>query len=203
MQDEFGFLSITQAMGTHRKFLLKALELTSGPVLELGMGYESTPYLHKYCEAKGRFLYSVDHHFEWVQKFLYLQSSNHLIECICSKEDQEKQKHYSDNCIFVEDKLYISAYDNLRVQEILDLRDRWSVVLIDHIGERRKEEVKRLMHKTDIFVLHDTESDLSVHNWGELWPLFKNRIDDISAYPNSTALSLTIDVAKEFQDCLL
>lgn len=203
MLDKYNFLPIRDAVGTHRKFLLKALQCTTGPVLELGMGLESTPYLHAYCEGEKRFLHSLDHHIIWASKFTHLRTDQHQVDCIAGLEDIQAQEYAHDMGLFVDDANYVKLYDDPRVQEVFDSQERWGVVLIDHIGERRKEEVKRLMHKVDIFVLHDTESDESVHNWGELWPLVKYRVDDLSMYPNTTALSQTVDVQKVFSSVLL
>lgn len=56
----------------HRHFLWRALECTSEsglPVLELGVGDGSTPFLRQYCNDSGRLLLSYDSNKEWALKF--------------------------------------------------------------------------------------------------------------------------------------
>lgn len=56
----------------HRHFLWAALECTSKssfPVLELGVGDGSTPFLRKYCSDAGRVLLSYDSNREWALKY--------------------------------------------------------------------------------------------------------------------------------------
>lgn len=48
------------AYATHLEGLAWALAHTTGPVVELGGGWYSTPMLHGFCEAQGRDLYTVE-----------------------------------------------------------------------------------------------------------------------------------------------
>lgn len=57
--------------GSHRAMLWLALEATKHlklPVLELGAGFGSTPFLKKYCESAGLILMSYDYSEEWTKK---------------------------------------------------------------------------------------------------------------------------------------
>jgi hypothetical protein len=54
---------------THLPPLCRALSNTAGPVLEVGMGHGSTPFLSLYCWVVDRRLVSVDSDQEWVAKF--------------------------------------------------------------------------------------------------------------------------------------
>lgn len=56
----------------HRRLLWQALEATKHlklPVLELGCGYGSTPFLQQYCKDNGLELFSYDFNKEWADKF--------------------------------------------------------------------------------------------------------------------------------------
>lgn len=67
--DEFGFLSPqTDSWASHRPMLLLGLQLTTGPVTELGSGESSTPDLIKYCAGSGRAFNSFDSNKEWAEK---------------------------------------------------------------------------------------------------------------------------------------
>lgn len=46
-----------------------ALARSGGPVLEVGIGHFSTPFLHEYCNADGRLLISVEAHEQWRASF--------------------------------------------------------------------------------------------------------------------------------------
>lgn len=46
-----------------------ALGRSTGPVLEVGIGHFSTPFLHEYCTADGRLLVSVEAHEGWRVSF--------------------------------------------------------------------------------------------------------------------------------------
>lgn len=66
------FLNIQSSWGSHRKLLHMALESTCyevDPVIELGCGYESTPYLREYCQEYGRNFFSYENKVEWAVKF--------------------------------------------------------------------------------------------------------------------------------------
>ncbi len=66
------FLKDVANWSNHRHLLWPALEQTKHlklPVLELGCGDGSTPYLKKYCEDNGLELVSYDFHPEWAAKF--------------------------------------------------------------------------------------------------------------------------------------
>lgn len=54
---------------SHLSALLACLAVTSGPVLELGVGYFSTPQLHAFCGANLRPLVSVEQDPEWMAQF--------------------------------------------------------------------------------------------------------------------------------------
>lgn len=66
--------------GTHTEALAWAVVVTDGPVVEMGMGWHSTPMLHGLCEGMGRELYSVDPLQEWIEPFRRFECSwHHLI----------------------------------------------------------------------------------------------------------------------------
>lgn len=66
------FTQITSNWDSHRPLLWEALEATKHlklPVLELGCGEGSTPFLRKYCADEGLKLYSYDYKKEWAEKY--------------------------------------------------------------------------------------------------------------------------------------
>ena len=157
---------------THRRLLLKALEATTGPVLEVGIGYHSTPYLHEYCQERGRLLVSCEAYPDWLAKFEHLATEGHkVLRC---------QKNYAD--------APVEQYP-------------WGVALIDHgPDEQRHVEAIRAASKAQIVVIHDTEPLHEVaYILKCVWPYYRYRIDDQNgglAEGWTTALSNFIDVSK-------
>lgn len=66
------FLNGVDNWSNHRYLLWEALEATKHlklPVMELGCGNGSTPFLRQYCSDNGIELYSYDSNKEWADKF--------------------------------------------------------------------------------------------------------------------------------------
>lgn len=66
------FLKDLSAWGSHRVLLFEALEATKEspfPVVELGCGDNSTPYLMEYCEKAKRVFFSFDSDKMWAEKY--------------------------------------------------------------------------------------------------------------------------------------
>lgn len=66
------FLRNVQNWDNHRPLLWWALQQTESsslPILELGCGEGSTPYLQDYCKRTGRTLISYDYNKEWADKY--------------------------------------------------------------------------------------------------------------------------------------
>jgi hypothetical protein len=64
--------------GSFLRALVRALELTDGPVLELGAGNWSTPFLHQYCQGY-RDLVTVENHPDFRDRYSPLVSETHHI----------------------------------------------------------------------------------------------------------------------------
>jgi hypothetical protein len=56
----------SQRYGTHIPILLKAVEVTHGPILELGCGLNSTPFLYWLCKDQDRKFVSYDNSRLWI-----------------------------------------------------------------------------------------------------------------------------------------
>jgi hypothetical protein len=67
--------------GTHLPLLMRAIINTTGPVLELGVGWNSTPVLHEACS--GRLLVSVENEPQWAENFRFLETPQHRIVYDC------------------------------------------------------------------------------------------------------------------------
>lgn len=67
---------------THLPALMRALERSTGPVLELGMGLFSTPYLHYACLLAGRHLVSYESNAVWAERFIAYRGPRHDIRVV-------------------------------------------------------------------------------------------------------------------------
>lgn len=117
---------------THQPFLLHYARKTSGPILELGMGFGSTPALHELCQEQQRKLISVENVQQWADKFAHLRSKSHLIFCI--------------------------DWDSISKQigMMRDSSDRFGVVFIDNEPwEARDIVLKKFRNDTEFVVVHD------------------------------------------------
>lgn len=146
--------------GTHLSALIRVVNLTEGPILELGTGLFSTPYLHAVCFEKKRKLVSYDNQIDFVNLWEPYKCDYHKIYLI---DDW--------------DKIDISGHWSV-------------VLVDHHPNERRKEEVKRLANNADFIVVHDTEGAWEAkYEYSEIYPLFKYRRDFKSERPFTTVLS--------------
>ena len=65
--------------GSHQPLLIHLVNtIAEGPVLEFGMGDNSTPLLHLICEKQKRNLYSYDFDANWLNKFKHYENKYFL-----------------------------------------------------------------------------------------------------------------------------
>lgn len=69
-----------------------ALARSTGPVLEIGIGHFSTPFLHEYCKGADRLLISVESSKEWIESFnsKYFDVNYHLFLADWNELDDRK-----------------------------------------------------------------------------------------------------------------
>jgi hypothetical protein len=154
--------------GTHLPVLKHMVSITTGPVLEMGMGYNSTPILHELCQ--NRLLVSLDSESEWVEKFANFRSSSHKIRTEPNWDDTTKY-----------------------LQSIF-----WDIVLIDqHPWGRRIIDIQLLMHNTRFMVVHDTESRAAhIYHYEPTLSLFRYRWEFQGLIPYTTVVSMTDPIPK-------
>ena len=149
-------MRISGNYGTHLFPLIATVDSTDGPVLELGLGLFSTPFLHYKCLLDWRKLVSVDNDKGWVKRF--------------ATSDFASYHYQSDIHKFV----YVKNWKDFPIEPPVGF-PRWSVVLVDHSpSERRKEEIKRLANLADYIVIHDSnDKHERDYHYSEIYPLFK------------------------------
>lgn len=118
---------------SHLPALLACIAVTQGPVLELGVGFFSTPHLHALCGALERELISVEEDSEWRKPFLHHATPMHV---------------------------FSSVYDNwLNLVELGAAH--FGVGFIDHSpgGANRAKAFKALIEMCDFVVMHDAQKE--------------------------------------------
>ena len=155
-------MTITDPAGTHLPLLKHLVGITTGPVLEMGMGYNSTPILHELCPD--RLLVSLDSEAEWVERFASFRSFSHKIKT---------EPNWDDTTPYL--------------QSIL-----WDIVLIDHHPcERRVIDIKLLMHNTRFMIIHDTQpTSAHVYHYEPTLSLFRYRWEFQALNPYTTVVSM-------------
>ena len=160
-------MKVSLRYGTHLPCLIKAMEKTTGDVLELGMGVFSTPYLHYKCMLSGRKLVSYENFKEWMQFFEKYKYANPLHEIN-----------------------FIEKYSDAPIMK------QWDLVLIDQTPDSsRAEEVKRLANVAKYIVIHDSNGNMdSNYHYSEIYPLFKYKTVWDKDSNHATVLSNFVDL---------
>lgn len=151
--------------GSHLPILTRLMEVTNGPVLELGMGLWSTPMLDLMCANQGRTLHSFDNDFKWY------------------KENEKWQSDYHEVTIVSDWK--IAGIDHIF----------WSIAFVDQRPAiERKDQALRLAKNALFVVLHDSEPEQDKYfKYSRIYKHFKYRYDYTTCRPHTTILSNFID----------
>ena len=117
---------------THIPLLLACLRKTSGPVLELGAGWFSTPIMAAF--ATNRLVRTIETSREWFEK----------IHQVCTYQPITNHRHQI---------IYSPNYDDAPMFD-----HHWSIVFLDHEPPpRRGFDAERLIDKCDLMIGHDAE----------------------------------------------
>lgn len=131
---KFVSLPFNYGYGSNAIPLVVASLVTSGDLLELGMGSFSTPLLHRLAVDTGKQVVSIDTDINWVNNFVpYNKTMNHKVFCWQSFDQIEKK---------------------LGIEET----KLWGIVLVDHINAtQRAFDAKIYANKAEIVLVHDAE----------------------------------------------
>lgn len=69
----------TLRFGSHLPVLIKLVQITDGPILEMGAGYSSTPFLHWACFHNKRLLETYENRKKYVDMFRAYNTDYHKI----------------------------------------------------------------------------------------------------------------------------
>ncbi len=158
-------MKISVRYGTHLPVLLKVITLTTGPILELGTGFYSTPILHFACVPSQRKLVSYDSDAGWIKNFKDCRADFHEVK-------------------------HIENWDSLDTSEFWDV-----ILIDHSPDNRRKIEVSRLANRSKYIILHDSDPENDyLYKYSEIYPQFTYRFDYTDCKPNTTLLSNFVDL---------
>jgi hypothetical protein len=160
-------MKISMRYGSHLPVLLKLVNETKGPILELGVGLYSTPLLHFACLPTNRKITSLESDKAWFQNFKDARTEFHDVQII---EDWDKYE-------------FNGNWDIAFIDHGPD--------------SRRHIEAMRLANKAKYIILHDSDPENdNLYKFSKIYPMFKYRFDYTLCKPNTTVVSNTIDVTK-------
>lgn len=167
MTKEF-FISGIDAYSSHLPVLWQALEATQGEVVELGMGFGSTPKLHEVC--KDRHLFSYENNIEWYRKFEHLRSSKHSVEYTQNWMEPIERHRYQIGVLFSDEQP----------------------------GELRKYNIAMFCNLAQVVVAHDSQPEAEGgYKYSLVKPLFKyHKHFEHESGTDTAVLSNFIDVTK-------
>jgi hypothetical protein len=162
-------MNISVAYSSYMPVLMKLISITDGPILEMGGGLFSTPYLHWACFEKRK---------------------------LVTYENSEKYRRYISE--FGRKNNFHKVYF-IDDWDKADIVKSWNIAFIDHMPAiRRSIDAKKLANFAQYIVLHDTQPVTEhEYKYNELYPLFKYRYDYKKHPANTTILSNFIDL-KDF-----
>ena len=152
---------------SHMPLLIKILDMSEGPVLELGIGPFSTPLLHALCAVKNRLLISYENDKSYFDSHNSFESVQHQIK-------------------------YVESWDDADIEHI-----QWGLALVDHApAKRRVTEIRRLVNHADYVVIHDSNGRFeNWYHYSLIYPLFKYQYEYGVLMPHTTVLSNLHDVS--------
>jgi len=151
--------------GSHLPLLMRVMEMTTGPVLELGAGIFSTPILHYICWRDKRQLVSMDNDprfYEWAGRF---RNTYHELMLV-------KDWAVAD----IEHAWDVALVDHSP-------------------GERRIVEIERLAQWAKYIIIHDTNGRWNkAYHYDRIWPMFHSIYTFTQVEPSTTVVSNFVDV---------
>lgn len=114
---------------THIPTLIKVVQASEGPILEIGSGLFSTPLLHWLCHEKGRKLITYENNQDYFKFAKRFQSRNHRIRFIKDWEEIDTEAHWG-----------VALIDH-------------------EPAAQRRVDILRLKDSADYIIIHDTERE--------------------------------------------
>lgn len=163
--------------GSHIPVLVKLMEHVNKPVLELGVGYSSTPLLHWLCKDKRITLYSAETDNVWADRF---------------KEYSDQFSHY---LFYVNNDWNWAFIDDFIPRKL-------GLVFVDNRpAKKRVSNAVYFKDRADFIVLHDSElADHPAYKYDRAYKHFKYVYHYTKVKPYTAILSNFIDVERMYEN---
>lgn len=149
--------------------LIKLVQMTHGPVMELGSGLFSTPLLHWLCAEKKRELVTCENSREFYEFARKFRSRNHKVRLVKTFDEVDSKRRWS-----------VVLIDHSPERPL-----------------RRGDDVIKLKDVADYIVLHDSEPQEEQHyGYWKVWEHFKYRYDWNLCLHHTTVLSNFKDLSR-------
>jgi hypothetical protein len=114
--------------GSHIPVLYKCLKETTGPILECGIGFNSTPITHQF--SKDRKVYSLEAIGNWYKLFTQYENENHKI-------------------------IHVDKWENFKD---FILSEQWSIIFVDQRPQSyRGWTIELVQNNAEFVIAHDTQ----------------------------------------------
>ena len=157
-------MRIGKSRGSYLPVLLKMVSQTTGPILELGVGFCSTPYLHWACFPNKRRLVSYENNPEYYQFAMSWKDDFHSINCI-------------------------TDWDTVNLDEPWDV-----AFIDHSPGPRRGIEAAKLLHANYVIIHDSENANMARYNLNEVYRQFKYRYKYNDAFPYTSIWSNKYDI---------
>jgi hypothetical protein len=127
---------------SHKPVLRRAVEITAGPILELGSGEGSTPMLHNLACQQQRILITYETDLQYLSRFANMQNQWHNVRAVPDLNAPHLPVRYP-------------GYD----WNIINYGEQqWSVVFVDQSpASGRLVSISACVERAEFIVIHDTE----------------------------------------------
>lgn len=150
--------------GSHLPILMKLVQVTSGPILELGSGIYSTPFLHWHCFLTKRLLITYENNPQYIGYALQFKTDFHHV-------------------------YFTSDWDLVYLNRPWSI-----AFVDHSPAERRAIEIRRLIHADYIVAHDTENSQASKYGYNSILKLFKYCYKFNEIRPNTTIFSNKHDV---------
>ncbi len=115
-------MKISKAWSTHMPVLIRTVQMTNGPVLELGAGIFSTPLLHWLCAEKDRRLATYESVLKYYRIAKQFKSKTHTIKLVDDWDKININKHWS--------VAFVDHPTDRRMKDTLRLKDKADYIIL-------------------------------------------------------------------------
>lgn len=148
-------MKINIAWSSHLAVLNRVIQVAESPVLELGIGFFSTPYLHWVCQDKGFKLESFEKIEKYYTYFRHAQTPNHKITLVDDWDKADIERHWG--MAFIDNDEERRRPDTIRLANWADY-----VILHDTTGGTKRG--KESYHLEEIFSHYKYRVDFDQFN---------------------------------------